>query len=134
MLARCYDPKHQSFSRYGARGILVCDRWWTDFKNFLEDMGERPKGYTLDRIDPNGDYSKSNCRWVCPARQQHHRRDSKLSWEKISEIKHMREEGFTHKAIAETFGVVQSTIGRVLSGKRWKPELPPIKPEDGTST
>lgn len=131
VINRCTDPKHQNYKRYGGRGITFDPRW-LDFSNFLADMGERPDGYTLDRIDTNGDYCKANCQWACSAKQQHTRRDAKLSWEKIERIKWMRLEGFTQQEIATEFGVHSSTIGRVLNGKRWKPELPVVKPGDVT--
>jgi hypothetical protein len=67
MRERCNNPKNPSYPRYGGRGIRVCSRWDSydpGFKNFLEDMGERPKGMTLDRRDNNKGYCKSNCRWA----------------------------------------------------------------------
>jgi len=131
MIRRCTDPEHDNYKRYGGRGIEFDSRW-LNFENFLEDMGERPEGYTLDRIDTNLGYFKDNCRWACKARQQHNRRDNKLSWEKIEQIKWMRSEGFTEKDIAIEFGVHQTTINRVVNGKRWKNEKPIVKPEDGT--
>lgn len=63
MLKRCNNPKLPSYQRYGKRGITVCQRW-RDFRNFLADMGKRPKGKTLDRLDNACGYYLSNCRWA----------------------------------------------------------------------
>ena len=65
---RCDNPKYDLFSRYGGRGITYDPRW-RSFDAFLSDMGERPPGCTLDRIDYNGNYEKSNCRWATPKQQ-----------------------------------------------------------------
>lgn len=79
MIRRCYKVSHLAYGNYGARGIRVCDRWLgaDGFANFLHDMGERPVGMTLDRIDPEGNYEPSNCRWADNATQQRNKRSAK---------------------------------------------------------
>lgn len=69
MLTRCSDPKHKQFKDYGGRGITVCESWSESFSAFLRDMGERPQGRSLDRIDNDKGYDKANCRWATRAEQ-----------------------------------------------------------------
>jgi len=71
MKARCSNPNSHKYKSYGGRGIRVCDRWRDSFENFLNDMGERPgKGYSIDRIDNDGNYEPGNCHWATAKEQR----------------------------------------------------------------
>ena len=78
MLQRCNNQNSSNYSEYGERGITICEDWLgTDgFENFYKDMGERPDGMSLDRIDVNGNYCKENCRWETPSVQGFNQRKS----------------------------------------------------------
>jgi hypothetical protein len=73
MRQRCLNAKSTSYERYGAVGITICDRW-SLFENFLADMGDRPVGHSLDRVNPYGNYEPGNCRWATPHQQRVNRR------------------------------------------------------------
>lgn len=70
MKERCYNPNENRYSRYGGRGIVVCDRWLSNFENFFADLGPRPSSrHSIDRIDVNGNYEPGNVRWATAATQ-----------------------------------------------------------------
>src|ERR1039457_4683756 len=97
MLARCLNENHSQFVYYGARGIKVCDRWRNSFVSFLDDMGNRPEGTSLDRINNDGNYEPGNCRWATKVEQAYNRRCTRFltiqgetltlaQWSSISKI------------------------------------------------
>jgi hypothetical protein len=74
MRQRCYNKNNKDYIYYGGRGIRVCKRWLYSFDNFVEDLGPRPEGYTLDRIDNNMWYTEDNCKWSTKSEQVYNRR------------------------------------------------------------
>lgn len=123
MISRCTNPRDPQYHHYGGRGITVCERW-RKFENFLADMGERPKGTSIDRIDGSGNYERSNCKWSTPKEQAQNRRNhrgektpsSKLTTEQIIAIKNDQR---SSSDIAKDYSVNRRQISRIKSGERW---------------
>ena len=101
MKARCLDRNHKHFKNYGGRGIKVCDAWM-DFSAFLSDMGERPKGTTIERTDNSGNYEPGNCVWATSKQQSRNKRTSRTirAFGKNTTIAELAEEyGLTYNTL-----------------------------------
>ena len=118
MISRCHNKNNKRYKDYGARGIIVCDRWRESFKYFFEDMGICPDGYQIDRINNNGIYEPSNCRWVTPKENMANREKSVIYY--VDNKKFL-----SSIEAASYFGVSANTILAWCKGrktdKKWYP-------------
>lgn len=110
MLSRCRNPNAQFWMQYGGRGIAVCDAWYS-FASFLSDMGEKPKGLSLDRINNDLGYEPSNCRWATNV-EQHRNRSDNLYLSFNGETKSLA-------AWAECFNLNESTLWSRIKKEGW---------------
>lgn len=120
MRKRCLYPKSPNWSDYGGRGIKVCSRWRYSYQAFLDDMGRCPRGATLDRIDPDGDYTPKNCRWLPRERQASNRRNVLLTEADVREIRRRRDAGEPVTEIALDFPATYQVVYAAASRKSWK--------------
>lgn len=119
MIVRCYTVDDKDFPNYGGRGITVCDKW-QDFEGFLEDMGERPKGMTLDRKDNNDNYNKDNCRWASRETQARNRNNTYLSLEIAAEIVLAKRQNKTYAEVGRMFDITGQQVRHICLGNAWK--------------
>jgi hypothetical protein len=123
ILRRCCDPSDKSYSRYGGRGITVCDEWRNDRNSFVRwcmANGYAP-GLQIDRIDNDKGYSPDNCRFVTPAENQHNTSQTALSEKAVNIIRGNNvSRRKTQKQLAKELGVSQSRISDVCRNRTWK--------------
>lgn len=113
MIRRCTKPKAPDYPRYGGRGIKVCKRW-LKFENFLKDMGQPPKGLSIDRIDNDGDYKPSNCRWATMVQQARNSRKSRFVT--VDGVRKTISEWAEHVGVSQN--VIHMRLHRNWSAKR----------------
>jgi hypothetical protein len=111
MRRRCNYPTHGSYKDYGGRGIKVCERWNNSFENFYADMGDRPPGSQIDRIDNDGNYEPGNCQWSTRKEQNNNRRSNAL----------FTYQGKTQtlQQWAEEYGIDKKLLWHRLNGLKW---------------
>lgn len=113
MRCRCINPSHPRYRYYGGRGITIAPAW-VDFAVFLRDMGERPPGTTLDRIDNDGNYEPGNCRWATPAQQAANRRPGDLLRPNSLRGK-ARAAGLPYMVVYQRYKILGWSLKRALS-------------------
>jgi hypothetical protein len=117
MKARCLNPNNVRFQRYGGRGIAVCGEWldykpfhdWAVANGYREDL-------SIDRIDNDGDYEPTNCRWVTLVEQ---RPSAKVTEDQVKEIRRAHEQGVKTKALADKYGISTSMVRQIVSRSAW---------------
>ncbi len=120
MKKRCLNVNHKAYHRYGGRGITVCDRWIGSFESFYADMGDKPDGYQLDRIDNNKGYHKDNCRWVPPKLNARNRSDNKLDEDTVSYIKTiLKYKLLKQRELARILNISEVFVSDIKKGKAW---------------
>ena len=118
MRGRCLNKQDAKYYLYGGRGITICQAWLDSFATFLTDMGECPKGLTLERIDSNGNYEPSNCRWATLVEQGRNRRCNKLTQQSADMIK-AAQGTITSKELAALFDITPSMVRIIWRGESW---------------
>lgn len=121
MMNRCYNRNNPSYFRYGGRGIYVTQDWH-DPRNFISDMGQRPPGATLERVNNFGPYSPDNCIWASRTDQARNRRSTKLTMELAEWARKAKHEGYKRREVAEILGVAETTVKKIWGYHIWKPQ------------
>jgi hypothetical protein len=126
MIQRCTNPNRKCYKNYGAKGVTVCQRWHDSFENFLEDMGIRPVGKTLDRIDRKGNYCKENCKWETDKGQARNKSTNHIVT--VGDFTGCLVEACEHFGVVEHYHSIKARINKL----GWLPEkaiLTPIHPK-----
>jgi hypothetical protein len=119
MRQRCRNPRSDNFQWYGGRGIQVCQQW-ESFERFLADMGARPQGATLDRIDNDGNYEPGNCRWATQKEQTRKQSTTKLTEPLVAQLRADRAQlGLSYAKLGAKYGISATTAQRCVAGITW---------------
>ena len=137
MIQRCTNTNHHKFPNYGGRGISICAAWLADFNSFYADMGPRPSSkHSIDRINNDGNYEPSNCRWATASQQVSNRRplrtfgeNNKNSKLRQSDVEMVLSSPRSNQELARLFNVSSAAIYNLRNGKSWKRTIASIKAE-----
>lgn len=119
MRQRCNNPNSDKYKWYGGRGIGICARW-DSFDAFLEDMGERQPGTTIDRIDNDGDYEPDNCRWASHVEQTRKQSKNKLTIALAAALRADHANGMSYRQLADKYGLGKQAVANCVLMKTWK--------------
>lgn len=113
MIQRCCNPNSKLFERYGGAGINVCEAW-RSYESFKRDMGERPLGTSIDRIDPAGNYEPGNCRWATSTMQARNKIQPPTSFELAEEVRRLYSYGISPKEIGRILELTRGVVHGIL--------------------
>lgn len=126
MRQRCTNKNNPSYINYGGRGIKICSEW-NSFEQFIKDVGDKPKGKTLDRIDNNGPYCKENCKWSTIKEQNRNSRQCQLNEDLIKKIREEtrntpggRKNGLTLKELSKKYNIGYRHLRAIVDRECWK--------------
>ncbi len=121
IISRCINSNNNQYKYYGGRGITICNRWKDSFENFYEDMGPRPgPEYSIDRIDNNGNYESSNCRWTTHKEQMRNTRKNVINnMEEANQLRNLYKEGISRENLAIRFGCSYATVTDIILNRTW---------------
>lgn len=116
--SRCFNKNDHKYKAYGARGITMCDKWKNDYSAFLQDMGRCPDGFSLDRINVDGNYEPSNCRWADIYTQSNNKRNHvfiELDGNRMTLSQFSRKFGFDYKRVHSLYKYKKLTVIEVIN-------------------
>lgn len=120
MRQRCYNSNNPQYENYGGRGIQICAAW-NSFERFYEDMGECPEGYSIERIDNDSGYEKSNCKWLPRQLQARNTRKTWFTEEQVQRIRRRyADESITQRELARQYGVPEAAVNKVVNNLTWR--------------